>query len=456
MNILKKNLYQHCLQDVDVPNLYKDIFPYSEVPKITFDGIQVPMELPEDIWITDTTFRDGQQSMPPYTSEQIIKIFDYLHELDNNSGIIRQTEFFLYTEKDREAAEVCMNRGYKFPEVTSWIRANKEDFKLVKSMGIKETGMLMSCSDYHIFKKLNMTRQQVMEMYLSVVEEALVNGIRPRCHLEDITRADFYGFVVPLVNKLMELSHQAKIPVKVRVCDTLGLGVSHSGAALPRSIQKLIHGLRTSCNVPSESIEWHGHNDFYSVVTNSTTAWLYGASSINTSLLGIGERTGNCPLEAMIFEYAQLKGTTKNMNLGIITEIAEFFKSEMNYTIPDRTPFVGSEFNVTRAGIHADGILKDEEIYNIFDTDKILGRPVVVAVNQYSGLAGIAAWINTYYKLQNDKKIDKRDPRIEEIREWVNEQYVDGRTTIIGNNELEAIVNKVIPEIQENREGRAS
>ncbi|AKN33516.1 2-isopropylmalate synthase [Clostridium carboxidivorans P7] len=456
MKSLRKSSYEHCLQNVGTPNLYKDIFPYSEVPKVNFNQIQVPMDLPENIWITDTTFRDGQQSMPPYAAEQIIRIFDYLHKLDNNSGIIRQTEFFLYTEKDRKAAQVCMERGYKFPEVTSWIRANKEDFKLVKEMGIKETGMLMSCSDYHIFKKLNKTRQQAMDMYLSIVEEALNNGIHPRCHLEDITRADFYGFVVPFVNKLMELSKQSNIPIKIRACDTLGLGVPYSGASLPRSVQGLIHGLRTNCGVPSEMIEWHGHNDFYAVVSNSSTAWLYGASSINTSLLGIGERTGNCPLEAMIFEYAQLKGSTGNMNLHVITELAQYFKKEMNYNIPERTPFVGSQFNVTRAGIHADGILKDEEIYNIFDTDKILDRPVVVAVNQYSGLAGIAAWINTYYRLKDDEKVDKKDPRVGEIREWVEEQYKEGRTTIIGNNELELMVEKYMPEILKKSETKAS
>lgn len=209
-----KSSYSHVLQNISSANLYKDLFPYDEIPKVTFNDIQVPMDLPKDIWITDTTFRDGQQSMPPYTTEQIVKIYDYIHKLDNESGIIRQTEFFLYSEKDRKAAEICLDRGYKFPEVTSWIRASKEDFKLVKEMGIKETGMLMSCSDYHIFKKLNTTREKAMNMYLEIAEEALANGIVPRCHLEDITRADFYGFVVPFVNKLMELSNKANIPVK--------------------------------------------------------------------------------------------------------------------------------------------------------------------------------------------------------------------------------------------------
>ncbi len=172
------------------------------------------------------------------------------------------------------------------------------------------------------------------------------------------------------------------------------------GVELPRSVPAIIHGLRYYCNVPSESIEWHGHNDFYSVVTNSTTTWLYGGSSVNTTLFGIGERTGNCPLEAMVMEYAQIKGTTKNMNLKIISEIADYFQKELDYMVPARTPFVGSEFNVTRAGIHADGMLKNKEIYNSFDTEKILGRPPIVAVNSYSGMAGIAAWINSYFKFR--------------------------------------------------------
>ena len=437
------------------PNLFKEVFPYSEIPKVKFNNIQLPMEIPDDIWITDTTFRDGQQSMSSMTVKQMVKIYDYLHQLDNGSGIIRQTEFFLYSDKDRKAVEECMAKGYEFPQITSWIRANKEDFKLVKNMGIKETGILMSCSDYHIFHKLNMTRKEAMNTYLSIAESALQNGITPRCHFEDITRADFFGFVAPLAKNLMKLSEKYEIPVKIRACDTLGLGLPYMGVELPRSVPAIIHGLRYYCNVPSESIEWHGHNDFYSVVTNSTTTWLYGGSSVNTTLFGIGERTGNCPLEAMVMEYAQVKGTTKSMNLKIISEIADYFQKELNYTVPARTPFVGSEFNVTRAGIHADGMLKNKEIYNSFDTEKILGRPPIVAVNSYSGMAGIAAWINSYFKLDDVDKIDKNHQGIVPIKKWIDEEYANGRTSNIRNDELKELVLKFIPNILDREKTKA-
>lgn len=430
--------------DVIKPRLYKEVFPYEEIPKIKFNNIQLPMNIPEDIWITDTTFRDGQQSMTSMDMKQMVRLFDFLHELDNESGIIKQTEFFLYSQKDRNAVEECMNKGYKFPEITSWIRANKDDFNLVKSMGIKETGILMSCSDYHIFNKLNKTRQEAMKMYLDIAYAALENGIIPRCHFEDITRADFYGFVVPLAKNLMDMSKESGINVKIRACDTLGVGVSHVGVELPRSVPAIIHGLKYYAGVPSEFIEWHGHNDYYSSVTNSATSWLYGGSSVNTTLFGIGERVGNTPLEAMIIEYAQIKGNVKSMNLNVINEIENYFEKELNYNIPSKTPYVGSEFNVTKAGIHADGLLKDEEIYNSFDTMKILGKPPLVAINSYSGISSIAYWINSYFGLKGDDKINKNDDRLAPVKNKIDEEYENGRIANITTDEMEKYANTYI------------
>jgi isopropylmalate/homocitrate/citramalate synthase len=446
-NTIEQSAYKYSLQDVEEPNLYRDLFPYETVPKISFNHRHVPMHMPDEIWMTDTTFRDGQQSRSPYTVEQIVHLYKLLHKLGGRKGMVRQSEFFINSKKDRDAVNRCLELGYEFPEVTSWIRATKEDFELVKQMGIKETGILVSCSDYHIFKKLNLTRRQAMEKYLDIIYDALELGVKVRCHLEDITRADFYGFVIPFVREIMKLSKQSGIPVKIRACDTMGYGVSYPGVALPRSIPGIIYGLRHYGEVPSEQIEWHGHNDFYAVVTNAATAWLYGASAINCSLLGIGERTGNCPLEAMVFEYAQLRGDTNGMDTTVITEIAEYYQKEIGYRIPPRTPFVGKNFNTTRAGIHADGLLKNEEIYNIFDTTRILNRPPLVAVDLYSGLAGIAHWINNYFRLPEEKKIDKRDPRIELIKEWVDKQYEEGRTTAIGDEELEEQIKLIIPEL---------
>ena len=436
-NLLEQDPYSYQLQDVDSPELFHEMFPYSETPKIAFNYRHVPANMPDDIYITDTSFRDGQQSRAPYTTDQMVHIFKLLHKLGGDNGMIRQTEFFVYSKKDRLALEKCMELGYKFPEITTWIRANKKDFDMVKSIGVKETGILVSCSDYHIFHKMGLTRKQALDKYLGIVKECINAGLRPRCHFEDITRADFYGFVVPFASQLMQISQECHIPIKVRACDTLGLGVPYPGVALPRSVSGIIYELQHYAGVPSDMIEWHGHNDFYKGVVNAATAWMYGASAVNCSLLGIGERTGNVPLEAMVFEYASLRGTMNGMHPEVITEIADYIKNETDYDLPPMTPFVGDNFNLTRAGIHADGMMKNPEIYNIFDTESILDRPPKVSVTNTSGVAGVAFWVNQYNKKLGLPAVSKNDPVVVKIYSWVCEQYDQGRITMISDEELE-------------------
>lgn len=443
VNLLETHNFTHELQDVQNPRLFRDMFPYKEIPKILFNFTHVPMRCPEEIWMTDTTFRDGQQAVTPFTVNQIVHLFKLMSKLGGPKGLVRQSEFFIYTEKDKEAVRRCQDLGLKFPEVTTWIRANPKDFQLVKDMGVAETGILVSCSDYHIFKKMNLTRKQAIDKYLGVVKDAIAAGIKPRCHFEDITRADYYGFVVPFAAKLKEVMDESGVPIKIRCCDTMGLGVSFPGAAMPRSVPGIIYGLNHYAEFPSELLEWHGHNDFYKVVTNSTTAWLYGASSVNCSIFGIGERTGNCPLEAMAIEYASLRGTADGMDLSVITEIADYYQKSMGHKIPSRTPFVGRLFNATKAGIHADGLLKDQEIYNIFDTQTILNRPPLVILDSHSGLAGIAFWINSYFGLKDGLAVDKKDELIVQINDIIQNLYAEGRITSMSDEELIAIIDRL-------------
>ena len=419
------------LVDVTKPNLYRETFPYSEFPRVIFDNIKVSYDIPDNIWITDTTFRDGQQARPPYKPEQILRIYDLLHEIDGGTGLIRQCEFFLYSERDREAVELCKERGYKYPEITGWIRAVAADFKLVSQMGLNETGILTSASDYHIFLKLKKTRSQAMNGYLDIARAALDNGVIPRCHFEDITRADYKGFVLPFAAELMKLGEEYGKPVKIRLCDTLGFGIPWPGVALPRSVPKLIQGLR-KIGVPSELLEWHGHNDFHKVQVDAATAWLYGCCAANAAIFGCGERTGNPPLEALVVEHAQLKGITEGVNYAAITELAEYGKKELGLEISANYPLVGADFNVTRAGIHADGLLKNEEIYNCFDTDKLLKRPIGVAITDKTGAAGIKHWIETRFEIE----IAKHDPRVVKIKDRIDTEYEADRVSMISDREM--------------------
>jgi len=452
------------VKEVSEPILLSDVFSHEEPPHIVFDApvreeldgktfTIHPVEIKNrDIFITDTTFRDGQQARPPYTVNQIVDLFDFLSRLSGPRGVIRQTEFFLYSRKDRDAVAKCMERGYRYPEVTGWIRADAGDLSLVENIGLEETGMLTSCSDYHIFKKMNLDRKKAFDKYTGLVKEALSNGIRPRCHLEDVTRADIDGFVLPYVQELMRISEEVddKLKVKIRLCDTMGFGISYPGAALPRSVSKLVLSMIHKAGVPSDKLEWHGHNDFHKVLANGATAWIYGCDALNCTLLGIGERTGNPPLEGAIFEYIGLKGDMCGVDTTIITEIAHYYRS-IGTRISVRYPFVGDDFHKTRAGIHADGLIRNERIYSIFNTTKLLNRPPEVVITDKSGTDGVYLWVNNFLNLHDENKIKKT--KLVKIMRWVVDQYeIENRTTAISDREMVELVKKYLPEEYEKAE----
>jgi isopropylmalate/homocitrate/citramalate synthase len=423
------------------PAYFRHTFPYDLPPLARFEADAVPLAPAPEIWITDTTFRDGQQSRAPYTPEQIADLFRLLARLGGPRGMIRQSEFFLYTEKDRRAVELCQEQGLRFPEITGWIRASLDDYRLVQAAGLRETGILASISDYQIYRKLASDRQTVLDGYVRVVEAALADGVVPRVHLEDATRADVQGVVVPFARRLMELGAQAGIQVKIRYPDTLGVGIPHPNAALPRGIPRLTAALRQDAGVPPEALEFHGQNDFDSIIPNGVSAWLYGAAANNGTLLGIGERSGNTPIESLVFWLISLTGDTHDMDTRALTDIADYYR-RIGEPVDVRLPFVGENFNVTRAGIHADGLIKDEEIYNPFDTGRLLGRPPKVAITDKSGAAGVLMWMRDQRPLLAEG-LTKHDARIRRLVSELVAEFSAGRVTSLGDDEVGRLVDEV-------------
>jgi len=448
-------MHEYKLIEVNEPELYEDIFPYDLPPKIIFDNKKIDLggDVSErNLRISDTTFRDGQQARPPYTVKQIVNLFNLLSKISGSQGVISSSEFFIYSKKDRDAVIACMEQGHRFPEITGWIKGTLEDgahLKWLAEIGIKETGLLTSSSDYHIFLKLKKDRKKVFNEYITIVEKAIEKGIRPRCHLEDVTRADIFGFVVPFVKKLMEISDQVDdaLKVKVRLCDTMGFGVPDDKVALPRSIPKLVNVMRYEAGVPTDRLEWHGHDDFNKVHANAASAWYYGCDILNSTLCGFGERTGNPPLEAAIFEYISLKGTKDGMNTEAITEAAGYLR-KVGMIIPPHKSIVGSEAFTTSAGIHAKGLDRDERIYNPFNTKILLGREPEVSLTDRSGAEGVMAYVNNYLRSQRllgeGEKVQEGD--VFPIIEWWSGEYKGGRNTSISRIEMEEKIQKYLPQ----------
>ena len=180
---------------------------------------------------------------------------------------------------------------------------------------------------------------------------------------------------------------------------------------------------------------------------NGVTAWLYGCGGVNGTLMGFGERTGNAPLEALVIDYISLTGNDEAADPTVITEIAQYFEKELDYRIPDNYPFAGKDFNATSAGIHVDGLAKNEEIYNIFDTTKILNRSVPIIINDKAGRAGVAYWINQQFNLPPERQVSKKHPAVGQIHTRIMAAYEEGRNTSFSNKEIKNLVRRFMPEL---------
>ncbi|HEY3765177.1 MAG TPA: hypothetical protein VGL44_08460 [Gaiellales bacterium] len=393
----------------NAPNRHRDVYPEGGAPRLKAGVPGVRLR------ITDTTFRDGQQAGEPFTLAAALGLHRVLAALDAGSGRIAQTELFLYADRDRALLEAIRATGARFPEPTAWIRADARDLHLVQAAGVAETGILCSASDHHIYGKLGWTRQEAFDRYVDLVRAVIDAGIRPRVHLEDVTRADLDGFVLPLASALAELGAQRGVPVKLRLCDTLGLGLPWREAELPRSVPRLVEALIGSAGIAPDDLEWHGHDDLGKVHANATAAWLAGCAAVNATLGGIGERTGNEPIELAAVELAGIDPGC-GLDLAALGELPNVLAAA-GAPVAARLPVIGADAFLTRAGVHIDGLLKDPEIYLPFDP-ALVGRSADVALNDRSGAAGVA-WV---------LRRDKRDPLVAAVAARIAAEFAEGRT----------------------------
>ena len=351
--------------------------------------------------ITDTTLRDGAQDphFALFPVDARLAYFDLLHELDNGTGAIEQIEVFIYQQRDLWALERLLEREYEFPQVTTWTRAIPKDIKdLVEiSRGsIKETGMLASSSDHHIFDKLKYrSKAEAVEKYLAPILTACENGIRPRIHLEDTTKADIFGFVIPFMQRVLDETDNW---AKFRICDTIGWGSPDPYAPLPVGIPRLIS---TLVQETGAELEFHGHNDFGMATANSMAALRYGCRRVNVAFAGLGERTGNTALEQVLASYIREYGDP-GFKLDVVGRIRDLITNEV-CTIPPKQPIIGEVFS-TQAGLHQTGVRRSDEagggpIYLPFDA-ALVGDEAVEQhrIGALSGMDGIVSVLNRKVK----------------------------------------------------------
>ena len=372
----------------------------GRMPPVHLEAEPAPLPTSDDglpKLITDTTLRDGAQDsrFAFFPNEARLRYVDLLHTLDNDSGRIHAIETFIYQRRDLWVLDKLLEREYAYPKITTWIRANPKDVKELHeaSQGrVKETGMLASSSDHHIFDKLGYhSKEEAVDKYLKPILTACEYGITPRVHLEDTTRADIEGWVIPFMQTVLEATEgQARF----RVCDTIGWGIPDPFATLPQGIPRLIS---TLARETGSELEFHGHNDFGLATANSLAAWQYGCRKVNVTFAGLGERTGNTPLEQLLAGYIRLYGDP-GFNLPVLSEMAALMEEELT-PVPNTGPLIGEVFT-TQAGIHQAGVARQEDapgglIYLAYDP-ALVGRKEAERsmIGAMSGSEGIVSILN--------------------------------------------------------------
>ncbi|MHC1635390.1 MAG: homocitrate synthase/isopropylmalate synthase family protein [Candidatus Methanospirareceae archaeon] len=405
---------------------------YEELPKIRLpEGVS-----PDDIHISDSTIREGAQ-MPGIVmkKEHKVKIYEYLHRIG-----IEKTETFLYRESEREAVREMLDFGYEKPEVTGWARANKKDIDLVIKMDdIKETGILMSVSDTHIFDKMGLkSREEAVQKYLEAFDYALDHGLRVRCHLEDITRADIEGFVLPFVKELIRTAPDTIM----RICDTLNYGIPFFHE-FPYSVPRIIKEFK---RIGVKNIETHIHDDFGFGVAISLAGFWYGANWSNLTFLGMGERAGVAELEKVIIFLELRVENFHKYNLEHLCEFAEYMEKNVGIRVPDNKAAVGRNVFAHESGIHAAGVIKNPFTYEPYPPE-VVGAKRVLMIGATSGGELITHKVKEIlremgYAKNPVEKLDKNDPRLRAIQDRIKQLYEEGRTSCVSDEELRKYVEE--------------
>ncbi|TAK62037.1 MAG: hypothetical protein EPO22_07845 [Dehalococcoidia bacterium] len=377
--------------------------------------------------ITDTTLRDGAQDsrLAIFPAETRLKYYDLLHRLDNGTGAIYAVEAFIYQRRDVWTIGKLLDRGYEWPRVTTWTRATPKDVKLLMEVSqgrVKETGMLASASDHHIFDKLgHASKEEAIEKYLQPIRTALENDIVPRVHLEDCTRADIYGWVIPFMQRVLEESNGI---ARFRICDTIGWGSPDPYASLPWGVPRLFTVLKAETGA---ELEFHGHNDFGLATANSIASWRYGGTKVNVAFAGLGERTGNTSLEQLAAALIRHYGDP-GFDLTALEEMRQLVDAEVT-ALNDRLPLIGEVFTTT-AGIHQAGVGRQDAapgglIYLPFAAS-LFGRNEVELsrIGSLSGSEGIISVLNRELERTGAETRVKETSRVvKQIYDRIQDEY---------------------------------
>jgi len=340
-----------------------------------YDEIVKTMKIAHEIIIHDTTLREGEQAPGVvFSTDDKLKIAEGLDEIG-----IQQLEagFPAASPGEMEAVTALAKQGLK-AKIFGFGRAVKSDVDAILETGAWGYVMSFPPSDIHLKYKLKMTREQYLERAVEIVEYAKAHGLYITYSAEDSTRADL-SFLIRVFKTVVGAGVD-----RARIVDTLG-------AIIPAAMKYLVTAVAQAVDVP---VEVHCHNDHGLAVANTLAAAEAGATTLSTSVNGLGERAGLAPTEEVLISLYNLYNV-RYFDLSKLVELCRFVEKASGVTLPPSKVVVGANIFTHASGIHQHGVLQNTTTYEPYPPE-LVGQTRRLVLGKLSGSHAVSSKLQEF------------------------------------------------------------
>lgn len=331
----------------------------------------VDLKFPSNITIYDTTLRDGEQTpgvcLRTPEKVKIARLLDKLRIDQIEAG------FPVVSHEEERSIKAIVKEDLD-AKILVLSRTKKEDIDTAIDCDVDGIITFMGTSDLHLKHKLNMSKEEILNICLNSIEHAKDHGLFVAFSAEDATRTDL-DFLKKLYKRAEDYGAD-----RVHIADTVG-------AISPQGMSYLVSELKKDLKI---DIALHCHNDFGMALSNSIAGLLAGANAVSTTVNGIGERAGNTSLEELVMTLKLIYGIDLGFNIKYFYRLSKMVEELTNMKIPDNKPIVGRNVFRHESGIHVDAVLEEPLTYEPF-LPELIGHQRRIVLGKHSGCRAVKA-----------------------------------------------------------------